>query len=196
MFLTEKIKATLIKNVLEKGIFDVKRLMKIDADHGIIQVEGVRTIIFGVGDFAVLHIAAEKLAGYAGLGILRTQGEEAGKIEAQITWQKGLKNFKLKYDIPTIFSVFPAVLTFFGWGKVNISKINKETGEGTIIIENCFEADGILERYGKKEISQCYFVTGYLKGFLSETFGKKLKVTETQCKAAGADHCEFQIIAA
>ena len=193
MQLTEKIKLAIIKGVFERGIFDAKRLMEIDSKKGEFTISGIRSIIVGTLDFAVLHEAAEKLAGNAGPAILRAQGEKVGRIEARKAWRKNMKRFNLSFDVRTVISTLPAIYAAVGWGKIITTGINMKTGEGTLIIRNCFEADAILELRGEKGRPQCYFVTGYLKGLFGGITGKKFQVTETKCKAAGAEYCEFKI---
>jgi len=194
MRLTDKLKTAMIKGILEKGFFDIKKLMEFDANRGTIHVYGTRSAIFATHDFAVLHEAVEKLAGNAGPAILRTQGEESGRIDVRKAWRKSLEGFGVEFEPSTVFSMFPVIQSYFGWGKIIFAGIDKETGQGTLLIENCFEADAILEiRKGPKEKPQCHFITGYLKGFFSEVTGKKLNVVEVKCKTTGDERCEFQI---
>jgi len=193
MPLADKIKLAIVKQVLERGIFDTKRMMEIDRKTGKMMLSNVRSVILNILDIGVLHTAAEKLAGSAAPVILRTQGEESGRIDASKSWRESMPVFGLKVNLKMVLTLFPSIYSAIGWGKVDVTKLDEETGEGTLTIENCFEADAIIELYGKKEKPQCYFVAGYLKGFFSEIIGKKVRVTETKCKAAGSDHCEFQI---
>ena len=193
MSLTDRVKAAIIRQILDRGIFDAKRLITIDIRKGTFNISNVRSVVMGIHDFAVLHNAVERLAGRAGPIILRTQGEESGRIDAQKAWRRNFEEFNLKFEPSMVISLFPTAYASFGWGRMITKEMNPDTGVGTLIIEDCFEADAILEVSGVKDMPQCHFVAGYLKGFLSEITGRKLQVRETKCKAAGDDHCEFQI---
>jgi len=193
MPLTERVKLAIIREVFEKGVFDAKKRMEINGENGIFTSSGLRSIIMGTLSFAILHEAAEKLAGKAGPAILRAQGEESGRIEAEEGWRKNLEKFNLSFNLRTVLSTLPTIYAAVGWGKITTEGIDMETGEGTIIIKNCFEADAILGMGGEKETPQCHFVTGYLKGLLEGITGGKFRVTEKKCKAAGDEYCEFEI---
>jgi predicted hydrocarbon binding protein len=74
------------------------------------------------------------------------------------------------------------------WGKIRF-KLDMKSGVGKILITESFEA----KQYGQSTEPVCYFLRGYLKGFLTQTFKKPLKVTEIACIAQGNKTCEFKV---
>jgi len=62
-------------------------------------------------------------------------------------------------------------------------------GTGTVAVYDGFEA----REYGPSTSPVCFFTRGFLEGFLSEAFGKPLKVVETKCIAQGHGFCEFAV---
>ena len=75
-----------------------------------------------------------------------------------------------------------------GWGIIRVA-IDNETGAGRVYVSQSFEARG----YGKSEEPVCYFLKGYLEGFLSTFFGKEFVASETHCIAKGDKECIFEI---
>jgi predicted hydrocarbon binding protein len=74
------------------------------------------------------------------------------------------------------------------WGKIKFN-LNLKTGTGEIIIAENFEA----KQYGKSEEPICYFMKGYLEGFLTQAYSKPLKVVEVACMAQGSKACKFKV---
>lgn len=74
------------------------------------------------------------------------------------------------------------------WGVIDFD-LDLESGVGTVTVYQSFEA----KQYGHSLTPVCYFLRGYLAGFLSQTFGKPLRVVERSCIAQGRDRCVFAV---
>ena len=74
------------------------------------------------------------------------------------------------------------------WGKMKF-QLNLKSGNGKILVAESFEA----KQYGRSEMPVCYFLRGYLEGFLNQAYNKSLRVTETKCIAKGDKACIFQV---
>ena len=181
----EKLKASLIRQMLDKGVLDLKKVLEIDAKKGRIAIRGERMLLTSSLGFANLHGSVEKIAGKAAPAIIRTYGASCGKRDFIGVWKAWLPEVRVE----TFLSLFPAIYSTVGWGKVVDIKLDND--EGKIIFKDFFEADAVLKSYGKKESSQCHFMTGYLGVLFSEMTGKDWQVTETKCEAKGDEFCEF-----
>ena len=184
----DKLKAKLIKQMLEKGFYDIKKVLEIDGEKGKISIKGERMLITSSLGFANLHGSVEKIAGKAAPAIIRAYGGSCAKRDFIGVWKAWLPDIKME----TVLSLFSAIYSTVGWGKVVDISLGKD--EGMIVFKNCFEADAVLKTYGKRDGPQCHFVTGYLEVLFSEMTGKDWQVTETKCEAKEDEFCEFQII--
>ena len=72
------------------------------------------------------------------------------------------------------------------WGKLSFPNIDLATGVGKARLIDSFES-----RTRKTTQPCCYFLRGFLAGFLSELFGKTIEVTEEKCAGKEDEHCEF-----
>jgi predicted hydrocarbon binding protein len=76
-----------------------------------------------------------------------------------------------------------------GWGEVKLASSDFDRGTARVQVFNSFEC---ANPEGNSN-SSCDFIRGHLTGLLSETFGRRVVVTETMCSARGHSHCQFDI---
>jgi len=183
----EKLKAKLIKQMLEKGILDLKKVLEVDAKNGRISIRGERMLLTSALGFANLHGSVQKIAGKAAPAIIRGYGSSCGKRDFIGVWKAWLPDI----EVETVLSLFPVIYSTVGWGKVIGVSLGQD--EGRIIFKNCFEADAVLRTCGKRDSPQCHFMTGYLGVLFSEMTGKDWQATETRCEAKGDEYCEFAL---
>jgi len=181
------LKSKLIKQMLERGILDLKKVLEIDAKKGRIAIRGERMLLTSSLGFANLHGSVEKIAGKAAPAIIRGYGGSCGKRDFVGVWKSWLPDIKVE----TVLSLFPAIYSTVGWGKVVDLSLGND--EGRVIFKNCFEADAVLKIHGERDSPQCHFMTGYLAVLCSEITGKDWQVTETRCEAKGDEFCEFTL---
>jgi len=74
------------------------------------------------------------------------------------------------------------------WGKMTF-KLNLEYGKGYVIVKDSFES----RFYGFSSTPTCHYIRGYLTGFLSEFFGRKVEVKEIRCVSMGHKNCIFEV---
>lgn len=74
------------------------------------------------------------------------------------------------------------------WGEIDFSGFDHESGRGTIIVKDSFEA----KKYGPAATSVCHFLRGYILGVIS-IFKPDLCLEENLCLARGDPHCEFRV---
>ncbi len=74
------------------------------------------------------------------------------------------------------------------WGELTFQDLDFTKLSGKIVVKNCFEA-----RAAKSKQPICYFIKGYLTGFLSGLMQKPVILNEVKCLAKGDGHCEFII---
>jgi len=181
----EKLKANLIKQMLEKGVLDLKKVLEVEAKKGRIAIKGERMLLTSSLGFANLHGSVEKITGKAAPAIIRTYGASCGKRDFTGVWKAWLPDIKVE----TVLLLFPAIYSTVGWGKV--IDVSLKNDEGRVIFRNCFEAEAVLKTYGKRESPQCHFITGYLGVLFSEVTGRDWQVSEINCEAKGDQYCEF-----
>ncbi len=86
-------------------------------------------------------------------------------------------------------------LSDYGFGKIKIKKMDIDAKSGfldiDIKVKNSFEADLHLERSEKTERTCCWFLRGYLSGFVSKTVDKEVYFNEVSCVGKGDKECRL-----
>lgn len=72
------------------------------------------------------------------------------------------------------------------WGKISFENIDFMKGSGKVKVIDSFES-----KARKTTQPCCDLFRGFLEGFLSELFEKKINITEEKCAGKGDEHCEF-----
>jgi predicted hydrocarbon binding protein len=78
-----------------------------------------------------------------------------------------------------------------GWGEIKIASLDMDRTTACVQVFGGFECTDL-----KGESSPgwtCDFMRGHLTGLLSETFGKRVDVTETLCVGRGHNRCQFDV---
>lgn len=81
-----------------------------------------------------------------------------------------------------------------GFGAFDISRMTERGGTATMLRSHY--AIGWRSRWGTRATPGCYFPSGYLAGAIaiaSKLAPERVTATETECYAAGADHCTFVV---
>lgn len=81
-----------------------------------------------------------------------------------------------------------------GFGAFDIAKMGHRGGVATMLRSHY--AIGWLSRWGVRSTPGCYFPAGYLAGAVAvaaKVGPERVTATETECHAAGAEHCSFLV---
>jgi len=79
-----------------------------------------------------------------------------------------------------------------GMGEYKLLNLDIQNASASVQVSNNFECTHL----SGKDSPQSDLTRGYLTGFFSEYFGKRMAVTETQCVARGEENCCFDITSA
>jgi len=144
----------------------------------------MRAITMSVEVFKGIWEGFEKILTPSGFeAVLYDVGKRNGISYAKYLSEKyGVKNVEL---ISTVVQAAKAA----GWGIVEVKIIDFKRFSGTIIVKECFEA---LAR-GRKISKVCYWIRGFVAGFISAVFDQPVEAVETRCLAVGDEYCEFEI---
>lgn len=81
------------------------------------------------------------------------------------------------------------IVTFSGWGKLEVAGLNFKENRIDIKYSNSpFALD-----YGKSKFPVCIIPTGFTAGGVSVNFGSDLEGIETKCMAMGDPYCKMEI---
>lgn len=97
------------------------------------------------------------------------------------------KKISKKSMLLKIFDVLPKL----GYGLFELSNFDESRMEFTVMVKNCFNADGFEEEKQKKAI--CYQMGARLAAIFELVFEMRMGCVEKKCRAMGADTCEFEI---
>ncbi|MGP3667044.1 MAG: V4R domain-containing protein [Candidatus Bathyarchaeota archaeon] len=130
----------------------------------------------------------EKTFGSGYSTITKVGAENAGRESAYLT----TKNMSLEERLKYVKAVFSSV-SGWGFGVYELVKFEPEKPYIKLRIHNNVFASSVK---GKDEAESFvdHYLTGFLQGFFSEIFNKKLKCYETCCMAKDkTDYCEFEL---
>ncbi|MCX8176343.1 MAG: 4-vinyl reductase [Candidatus Bathyarchaeota archaeon] len=130
----------------------------------------------------------EKTFGSGYAVIVRVGAENAGRESAYLA----TKNMSLEEKLKYVKAVFSGCSSW-GFGVYELAKFEPEKPHIVLRIYNSVFASSVK---GKNEAESFadHYLTGFLQGFFSEIFGKKLKCYEVCCIAKDkTDYCEFEL---
>jgi len=143
-----------------------------------------RALILPIGMFWALWDGFERILQPSGLAaVLYNAGKEVG--------ERAAKRLREMFDIEgeELTQAFAQAVKATGWGITEVSRIDMKKHSATIIVRDCFEAAA----WRKKPYNVCHWTRGYLAGYMSTVFGKRVEAVETKCMAKGDKCCEFKI---
>nr|WP_290666356.1 V4R domain-containing protein [Ardenticatena sp.] len=136
------------------------------------------SVLLARDGLATLYENIFKMAGFGLGGILYNAGKKAGEQGVAILQNElGLSGDDLLYAALIAFN-------HSGWGRAEL-----EHNGDTIRVH---VHDSALAGTMQSRKPVCHPIAGYMAGFLEVALGRKVKVRETACVAAGADHCIFE----
>jgi predicted hydrocarbon binding protein len=143
-----------------------------------------RAIVVPIGMFWALWDGFERILQSSGLAaVLYNAGKEVGERTA--------KRLREMFHIEgkELVQASPQAVKATGWGITEVSRIDMKKHSATIIVKDCFEAAA----WRQKPYNVCHWTRGYLAGYMSAVFKKRVEAVETKCMAKGDEHCEFKI---
>lgn len=119
-----------------------------------------------------------------------TYGKEANSILENAAIHAGERSAQRRLatskDKQGALNLLTSYKSTHNWGEIIFSEVNFEMKKGSITVNNSFEA-----RKGKSDTPICYFLKGYLEGFLSELLDENIQVEEQKCKSQNNSKCDF-----
>lgn len=129
--------------------------------------------------FQGLKASLFKVFGPTATSIIYDAGIEPGRR----SFLTLMKDCKTKKDVLELLIQYKANEN---WGDVRFHNMDWQGHSGKVSVARCFESRGV-----QSGDSQCYFLKGYLTGFLSELFLTEVTMVEVRCNAKGDALCEF-----
>ena len=129
--------------------------------------------------FQGLKASLFKVFGPTATSIIYDAGIEPGRR----SFLTLMKDCKTKKDVLELLIQYKANEN---WGDFKFHNMDWQGHSGKVSVARCFESRGV-----QSGDSQCYFLKGYLTGFLSELFLTEVAMVEARCNAKGDALCEF-----
>lgn len=140
------------------------------------------SVLIDRGAIGELYETALKFVGIGIGGIMYTAGKKGGVRGAQ------LLRARLGLQGDDLLAAALIAFNLSNWGRATLAR-DEENGAQRVEVENSALATSVPMQ--KKRI--CHPLAGYIAGFLEEAWQRPVKVRETNCIAAGAPHCVFEI---
>lgn len=126
-----------------------------------------------------LYDAVHRMMGFGLGGLLYRAGKTGGIRGARALAERfGLAGEEL----------LEALLVAFNTARWGRAELDRSSEPWTLHVYDSVLGQGLQS---KKPV--CHPIAGYWAGFLETVLGRPVDVRETQCMAAGADHCVFEI---
>jgi len=138
-------------------------------------------LVMSIATFADFKKVLEKIFDTGATVILYEAGIGCGKL----AYHRIAERSSSKEDL---LESFINLKSEENWGKITF-KINMEYEKGYVVVKDSFES----KLYGISSTPTCHYMRGYLKGFLSEFFGRKVEVREIRCISMGHKNCIFEV---
>ena len=157
-----------------------------DTLHKMVKWHSIRFIIARVDFVRSLLQNVKAIIGPEGKAakvMIYTMGVAAGKQAYHQAAAYGVEY--LRSHIQTLLDAYMAQ----GIGEFKLLSLDVEFAKALVRVSDSFECSSI----SGSSSSQSDLVRGYLAGFFSEYFGRRVEATETSCVALGHPYCHFEI---
>jgi predicted hydrocarbon binding protein len=145
---------------------------------------GERAMLIRQDSFSNMLVKVRETFGTGGDVIIYDQGKLIGTNAGEIM-RKLLPDDFIEKNMGRIIALYSSM----GWFKADLMRNDHESRSFVIRVGESFECMG---RRSKRPSSQ--FVRGHLTGFFEALFGSEFRCIETECAAAGSQHCEFSLV--
>lgn len=160
--------------------------IKFDDDNADITISGVPVMVMSKETFGSLHKGVIDALGKGARPMFYTSGYNAGKKSAPVVIRQ--------WECETTDEIISATIqqfTRYGWLLLNDIILSDDQREITCTVIKSVEA---MTHTGKSDTPICYFLEGFMCGYMEVVFNKKDMVCEeVSCQAMGDDVCRFVI---
>lgn len=122
-------------------------------------------------------------------GFLFRHGWHCGMNDAVMMMEKDWDNDK------ELLHAGPKMHTLHGYVEVEVQMDEIDIAKGQLHCEgywrHSYEAEEYIKLYGLSDQPVCHTTVGFASGYLSTIMGKKVLARELQCKAMGAEQCQW-----
>jgi predicted hydrocarbon binding protein len=146
-------------------------------------LENQNSFIVSIDTFNGFKESLYNLFGDSANTMLYSAGVEAGRHAFK-------RRFEATKNRKDVLSLFVEDKFRHNWGEVTFQYLDSEAISGKVLVRKCFEAKNT-----ESKAPNCFFLTGYFAGFLTEFMQHPVSLNEVLCVAKGDDHCELIISA-
>ncbi|MFQ6016192.1 MAG: V4R domain-containing protein [Anaerolineae bacterium] len=157
--------------------------LQYDADKGCITFKDVRYFLIRAETIVDFQKAVEAVVGEKCAEMMAAGGYTGGALSS--------KRYKevFGYSNEEIVSFMCGMGAEIGWGKFRLDKLDMETKEMIIEVQN----SPFAEAYGPSDSGVCHMIRGVMAGMGAGIFGGDVQSEETRCVAKGDLVCRFEV---
>lgn len=165
---------------------DETLLCEYDDKNANTTVSGVPVIFMSKKTLGSLLKGMIDALGMGARPVLYTSGYNAGKKSAPVV----IKQWECR-NLEETLSATIQQFARYGWLLLKDVRLSDDGDEIICTVEKCFEAK---EHKGKSDTSICYFIEGFMCGYMEIVYNKENMICEEiSCQAKGDDACKFII---
>ena len=148
-----------------------------------------------IGDYRVVSWGPANLRGFL-IDLKKTLGDEVactilfhlGEAVGRATYESYISPIDSNLEIAV--DVIRGLMIAYGWGKILEYEINEYIRRMVISVDRLWECE-LME--GKVDKPASVYFKGFLSGFFSKHFNRRVIVREIECVAKGDKQCTFEI---
>lgn len=159
----------------------------VDRFHFPVEWAGERAVLFRAETLGTIFARVNEIFGggpAAGV-LLYEMGEAAGRSTYQFV-KDMVGEEAIKQELEQWVNLFRAT----GWGIVRLERVDCETNQASLEVRANFEC---VHYKGKSSDARGHFLRGFIVGWFSEVFGKRMTAQESSCVAKGDESCRFTV---
>ena len=165
---------------------DEALFIELDDDNANITISGVPVIVMSKSTFGSLHKGILDALGKGARPMFYTSGYDAGKNSAPVV----IRQWECE-TTDEIISATTQQFARYGWLILRDIELSGNQREITCTVIKSVEA---MTHTGKSDTPVCYFLEGFMCGYMEVVFNMEDMVCEeVSCQAMGNDVCRFVI---
>ena len=158
----------------------------VDSFHFPLEWGGQRAVMIRAEVLGSIFARVNEIFGEgAAAGVLLFEMGEAAGRSAYNRIKTVIGEDAIRKEINQLVSLYRSV----GWGILALRQLDYEKQIAEVQVEDSFECSHYK---GTSSVPKSHFIRGVMAAWLSELFGKRVKVAETSCIAMGNEFCLFK----
>ncbi len=163
--------------------------VELNEDNGLLKYYGARLVLPQEGFYSHFQKSLEQVDPKLAHRLMYENGEESTKEAVSAAERTFIAASRIALDKRKLIEKLLLLSLERGFGLMRIGSFDYSRGKGTVLMENSV----IARTYGKSKKPVCFLLAGVISGASQIVYGTSFSCVESECQAAGARQCEFEL---